>query len=333
MSLLNEMLKDLEKSASKTSKTKPVFSEVKQRMFSRQLYAYLRYILLSVVLANAVIIIYLWMHKPAHKVASNLYQIPKPIALKMKQEKQKLKEQPKVQLSKVLDKKRQVPVEKTPKLKDFSLIRKQESVVEAQSKPIKVVSALSKREMSRNQYTKALRFFDSGKIEEGEVILQTIIANDPSFYKAWQSLIISMIENEQYVLALKQVALASKLFPAAVEINEYHATILMKLGRIPESIKVLNASRPDFEHHPNYYALLAALYEKVGQAQKSGEIYQQLVKVFPENTKFWLGFALALEQTNHVNQALSAYQKVTENYQSEPALTAFAQQRIDKIRG
>ena len=83
----------------------------------------------------------------------------------------------------------------------------------------------------------------------------------------------------------------------------------------------------------DYYALMAAYFEKTGQIEQAGKIYSALVKANPNNGSFWLGLAVALEQTKKSNLAIQAYQRVLDNYESKPIIQAYAAERLTKLQG
>lgn len=319
MSLLNEMLKDIEKKKATDVKEKLNIPSLNTASWTRQFQSYLRIIVLSVIFANVMIgaAILITRHKAQTTPIDNRARLS----------------ETKPSLQHVV---RQSSLPSIGLLVDKKITPKQPEVVTASIvtvDSIKKESQPTLRELSHSKYQQALKAVQFGDIDAGTQMLKDIVKADSQYFDAWNSLIIALMDGSQQKAALNTVEKAIREFPTSIVLVQHKARLLMKLGRYKESITELLQRRPNIEESPNYYALLAALYEKTKESLKAGEIYQMLVQLYPENANYWLGFALALEHAEHTNQALGAYQKVLESYNPSPVVAAFARERILTLRG
>jgi len=119
----------------------------------------------------------------------------------------------------------------------------------------------------------------------------------------------------------------------SVELTKMYAHILGEEGQYKKALKVLYQMSPPINQQQDYYAMMAVFFEKLGEVEKAGEIYQSLVNIEPENGAYWLGLAISLEQMNHLNAAVKAYHRVLDNYDSKPMLQAYAAKRLKLLKG
>lgn len=322
MSLLNEMLRDIEKGKEQKARVNVSIPTLKPVLWSRQAQSYIRFIILAVILANLIIIAAISISKNRHAKA-----LPTPVAVT----------KDKITSSKPLYRVvHQSVLPSLGELKPKQAINIAVNVSEkpkSQVKPIKKESTLSLREKSLRRYRQAMRFLKNGEKLEAYEILKSVTREYPTMRQAWQTRVLLEMELGRLTTASVSVDRALQLYPGTLTLIQYKATVLLNQGKLDSAVNLLLLHRPTLKEQPDYFALLAAIYEKRGNPVKAGQIYQALVQVAPGNPKYWLGYALSLEHTNHNNQALSAYAKVLENYSDDPLVVSYARERIGDLRG
>lgn len=94
------------------------------------------------------------------------------------------------------------------------------------------------------------------------------------------------------------------------QFTEKAARVMMARGDSDGALKMLIAHRPDFLNNQHYYVLLASLYYKVGDFQRSVYWYRQLLSVSHQDPRLWLGLAVSLDVLNQADEALQAFSYV-----------------------
>jgi MSHA biogenesis protein MshN len=355
------MLRDIESKKKTELNSTPVAQAQQWKTWMRQVHLYFRFFLLALIVVNIVIAAGVWfLKKPsiktpviiASKKSSPLSHHPKkqvsvykaigasnkpiqPIVKKMKATKKTRILPPKKQLSSVsLNPNNVTKVIQNKPIKSSMrplILEKEPQIVKP--KLVKKLVPLTMREKSIQQYQKALALFDQDDRKKAQRILSGIIKRDKLFSAARESLALSFEEIGQVDKAMKLLNESMQLIPTSISLLQLKASLLLKTLKYKEAFTLLNAHQPDFNSMPEYYALKAVAYEKIGKYKKAGELYHALVKQAPYNARYWLGLGVALERTKQLNQAVSAYTKVLENYQAAPVISAYAKERIAELRG
>ena len=99
-----------------------------------------------------------------------------------------------------------------------------------------------------------------------------------------------------------------------------------------QALALLLAHSPSITEHMDYYAMIAAIYEKLNQPLHAAQIYRDLVSIAPDNGLYWVGLGLSLEKMNKSNEALYAYQRAVKAQHLKPGLASFVESRIRKLQ-
>ncbi len=144
-------------------------------------------------------------------------------------------------------------------------------------------------------------------------------------------------ENKKYELQLEFLSLetADKFKKPTEEKNSilYHqaeaqAKVLVTQGKIAEALRVLQRTSPPLNQYPDYHAFIAALYQKIGLSAIAAELYKQLLHVNPHKGAWWLGLAIAYETLGKQNEAEIAYTRAEKTNDLNPELRAYIESRI-----
>ena len=64
--------------------------------------------------------------------------------------------------------------------------------------------------------------------------------------------------------------------------------------------------------------------------QKFRDIYNQMTKILPHDSRWWVGLGMSLESAQKVNAALEAYRRASEISNIPPELREFISNKIRK---
>src|SRR5262249_11280629 len=94
-------------------------------------------------------------------------------------------------------------------------------------------------------------------------------------------------ENTNHVKVVKHVV--------SVPVSDEYKLALQKAGalvdqgKLREALNLLERSPPSLTDYPEYYAYLAALYQRNGDSMMSATLYDQLLMVDHKNSAWWVG--------------------------------------------
>jgi MSHA biogenesis protein MshN len=101
----------------------------------------------------------------------------------------------------------------------------------------------------------------------------------------------------------------------------------LQAGDARAAVATLEQSPPRLEQEPNYFALLAAVYQQTEQWQKSADLYRQMIALRPSQATWQLGLAIALEQLDQPAQAGKHYRLALQGVGLDDSSRRFANER------
>ncbi len=183
------------------------------------------------------------------------------------------------------------------------------------------------------QMNKAVLAIKQGDTNSAKTILQDILVNEPSAINAREKLASVYLSLGDFANATKVIKAGLEYAPEDPTLVTVQAKILMGQDKSIAAIKLLKNDHPSMTTHPEYYATLALALESKGHISEAGTYYKSLIKVDPYNGKYWLGYAVALEYDNKKDQAINAYMRASQNASTEVAVKSYAEDRLRTLQG
>ncbi len=184
---------------------------------------------------------------------------------------------------------------------------------------------------SRKIYVDARELYQHGRHQRANEMLAGLLKISPGYGKARTLLVQKLIEQGQLAKSEQILKVGLVTQPENSVWADLYARLLVNRGDMDSAIKVLASMKPDTYSEPDYYAFLAALYQKVKRHQKAVYIYRQVLQVRPDNGVWWMGLAISLESLKQHNDALFAYQKALQGSKMSLDLKNYVHGKIDYL--
>ena len=197
----------------------------------------------------------------------------------------------------------------------------------------KVFSGMSPKEWYDDQFNKALDYIEAGNNHEAIYVLELILVKFPGSNDARESLAAIYFSEGEVNQAENIINEGLRIQPNALNLNIMKARILYDQNKAAEALNLLNKFHPEFKEETDFYGLRAALLQSLGCTNEAGSLYKALVEFQPGNGQYWLGYAIALEQKNAMQQAAAAYKRVSESFDVEPSVRSYAEERLKTLQG
>jgi Tfp pilus assembly protein PilF len=179
-----------------------------------------------------------------------------------------------------------------------------------------------------DHYQEALLAIQQGLISKAETILQKVLTINPNMYNARESLIKLHIEQGKYNEAqhILDDGLAQNL--QYIPFIQLKARLLVQNNQSIKALELLKNYSPVIEEYPDYYAMMAALYQQENSFKKAADIYSKLLTLYPEQAIWWLGFGISLENLGSKNEAIMAYKKASNFSDLNVELKSYIEDRM-----
>jgi MSHA biogenesis protein MshN len=123
------------------------------------------------------------------------------------------------------------------------------------------------------------------------------------------------------------------LFPDNLQFINTRAQLFLQQRNPSDALKTLQ--RIDLTNSSNdetYLSLLAATYQQLQSFTNSAKVYQRLVTVNPEKAENWLGLALSQEKLGNSKFAREAYQQALSKNTLKESIVSYVKERLNELR-
>ncbi len=324
MSLINQMLKDLEKRRSRDLETSSSLNNnitwetrPNQKRFNWVVFS----IVLILIMLISVIAYLLWERttEKKHIVVSPKVKTEKTV---IKTTKKKIKKK----------------IEKIVIEDDYDLSETQDTIEVEEiddSVPIKVKKThrpLNSKQLAEIAYQKGYRYLQQGRLRKGKEYLREALALYIPHIKAREMLAGIYIKSGHFINAAELLNEGVKIAPEYSLFAKLYARVLLEQNNPKLAIKVLERGSTSMASEPDYYALLAATYQRIKNHKKAIDIYLQLVKINSAASVWWLGLAISLEKSGKNKEALEAYQRAQKTGNLKAGLVTFTNNRVSALK-
>lgn len=196
----------------------------------------------------------------------------------------------------------------------------------------KITRSLEPGQQAEVYYKKGHSLLSRGQSIAGEQSLRKALATYPKHIKAREILAGLYIKTGRVVEA-------SELLEQGVIHNPGHslfamlqARLFVQQNRLQAAIHVLENNAPDVAANLDYHALMAVAYQKQGLHEKTVNKYQQVLSAKPTAGVWWVGMAISLESLGKQQQAADAYNKARKTGTLTVDLLRYTDSRLALLR-
>lgn len=191
----------------------------------------------------------------------------------------------------------------------------------------------TKEDWHDEHMNKALEAIQEGNDELAMDLLTSIITKFPASITARENLAALYFSHEEFGSAYEILEDGLKLQPHNLRLITMKARLLVEQGQQHKALLLLEKFNPDINAAPEYYAVVAAIFESLGRTTEAGSIYQTLIKLDPANGQYWLGLGIAFEHKHSNQQAIEAYKRASQDDTIQPSARSYAENRLKMLQG
>lgn len=113
---------------------------------------------------------------------------------------------------------------------------------------------------------------------------------------------------------------------------ELYARVLSEQHEPAAAVRVLEQHVGAAHGDINYLAMLGALYQQVGRQREAAQVYRQLVQARPDHGDWWAGLGISLEALGQSAAARQAYQRAQSTGNLTPQLQKYTAERLSALK-
>lgn len=212
-----------------------------------------------------------------------------------------------------------------PDLADSSQMPDDRSDTASTSVPIKVISP---RQRAENEFSKANMAAQAGRMDEALAGYESALLSDPTHKpsrRAWVSLLLTMKRNDEAERVLQR---GMKRDPHDASFAMLLARLQVERGAVPLALETLQKNLPDAADQADYQAFMAALLQRQDRHQEAVAFFQKALALVPGNGVWLMGMGISLQTTQRNEEARVAYQSALASNTLSPQLQEFVRQKL-----
>lgn len=326
MSLINQMLKDLEKRRSRDLETSPSLSQniSWESVPNKKSFNIINVFIVFVFSLLLVVIGYLLWERTSVKTVDPIIEKKTVIVQKKEKVKKIVVKKQNVQKKKIINKVAVIDIDNSMEV--------EESDDSPPLKLNKIHRPLNSKQLAEIAYQKGYQFLQQGRMHQGKESLRKALSLYIPHIKAREMLAGIYIKSGRFINAAELLSEGVKIVPEYSLFAQLYARVLLEQKNPKLAIKILEQGSAEINIEPDYYALLAATYQRVNNHNKAIEIYLQLVKISSKQGIWWLGLGVSLEKSGKNKEALEAYQRAEKTGNLKSGLVKFTNNRISALQ-
>lgn len=196
----------------------------------------------------------------------------------------------------------------------------------------KIVQILTPTQKAQKQYNQALVLLNEGKGLKAQALLKQILKTRPKMVDARVSL-VALMHQLKPADAFKILNKGLALTPSEPKLVVAKAQLQVSLDLPKEALKTLLTISPSIEKHADYYEMLGAIHQRLGEFKMAAQAYRSLIEAYPHEGKYWLGIAIAFNGMEMPNAAKRAFKEAIQTGSLNPNMKMFARSKIHELGG
>ncbi len=196
---------------------------------------------------------------------------------------------------------------------------------------IKKPSAQGPSQRAERGYQEAVEALQNGRIAEAQQSLREALAQQPRHHQSRKLLTEIYLRTGQTSEAENLLAVGAMLDPRYTLFSKLHARLLAQRGDISGALQILERHLAGAADDSEYHALLGALYQRAADHGQAVIAYRTALRLEPGQGVWWMGLAISLEAQQNPDEALHAYRRAQGSGVLTGATLEFVQRKITHL--
>ena len=189
---------------------------------------------------------------------------------------------------------------------------------------------LTPQQRAESEYRKALALVQQGRVSEAVDSLNQTLQMDAQHGAARQALIGLLVESRRFVEAERRLQEGLNQDRAQPELAMTLARLQVERGDAGAAIATLERSQSAAADRADYHGFMAALLQRDGRHAEAIEHYRLALRRTP--SAIWqMGLGISLQAENRPQEARDAFSRASAANTLSPELQAFVEQRLRQL--
>lgn len=161
--------------------------------------------------------------------------------------------------------------------------------------------------------------------------LKEALQLDPHYLPARTLLLQTLLKSHADAELGEFVDDSLQLFPSNLLFIKTRAHMYVQQKNFAAAVNILERIDADTVDDGAYLALLAAGYQQLQRFPQAARIYRQLTQIQPDKAEHWLGLAIAQDKLNQPQSAVQAYRQALDKKTLNAEVVSYIKQRLSVL--
>lgn len=161
--------------------------------------------------------------------------------------------------------------------------------------------------------------------------LKEALQLDPHYLPARTLLLQTLLKSHADAELGEFVDDSLQLFPGNLLFIKTRAHLYVQQKNFAAAVNILERIDADTVDDGAYLALLAAGYQQLQRFPQAARIYRQLTQIQPDKAEHWLGLAIAQDKLNQSQSAVQAYRQALDKKTLNAEVVSYIKQRLSVL--
>lgn len=187
-------------------------------------------------------------------------------------------------------------------------------------------------ERAESEFHKATGLLNQGRVAEAVDAYKSSLQQDAGHAAARQALVALLLESRRIDEAQQFLQEGLSLNPDRSPYAMLLARIQVERGDLEGAHDLLGRHAGSAANNADYYALDAAVLQRLGRHKEAVAGYQAALRLAPRAGVWWMGMGISLQADNRGADALDAFRRAKAAGGLSPDLLSFVDQRMKQLQ-
>ena len=182
---------------------------------------------------------------------------------------------------------------------------------------------------AEQRYRDALNAYSQGRTTESLAQARQALTDDPAHLGARQLLLRQLVEQRANDQARTVAREGLQVHPAQIGWASVLTRLEMERGDLGAARRVIDDTLPRAASSADFHSLAGAVAQRQGKPGDAAEFYRGALRLKPAEGRNWIGLAMALEADGHAPEAREAFRRALQTGDTlSPELQALAERKL-----
>ena len=182
---------------------------------------------------------------------------------------------------------------------------------------------------AEQRYRDALNAYSQGRTTESLAQARQALTDDPAHLGARQLLLRQLVEQRANDQARTVAREGLQVHPAQIGWASVLTRLEMERGDLGAARRVIDDTLPRAASSADFHSLAGAVAQRQGKPGDAAEFYRGALRLKPAEGRNWIGLAMALEADGHAPEAREAFRRALQTGDAlSPELQALAERKL-----